>query len=367
MELGSATDHELASALDRHREEIALAWAAQVRMMPRSRYGELSAEELRDAALRCLDAILDRLRTDSDSAFDGYLAGVSLSRLRQRFDIGEVIEGLLLWREISAPIVLRELTADWPRVAQTLSHLDLCVRRLVARFGQLYSEAVRRQLEEERQRTAVMEERQRLARELHDSVTQSLYSIGLMVEAAAERLAEGYPDRAAGYLRELGETAREALRDMRLLIFQLHPPILEKEGLTGAIQSRLEAVEARGGLETELRVDGDERLPLEIEEEIYRIAHEALNNVLKHAGARRVAVTLRLRPGDVALEVADDGVGFDPRLAWESGGLGLSGMRERALRLGGRLEVESAPGKGARVIFEMRGAPEEGRGREATS
>jgi signal transduction histidine kinase len=367
---------DLAAVLDRHREGIAVAWAERVRQLSDSHYRDRPPEELHDAALRCLDAIQEVLRTGSDAALDSYLIDVSLSRLRQHFDIAEVIEGLLLWRETALPFVLHGLSLEkvdgdvqkgpgpfwqglgypqnYQRLVDTcLAQLDGCVRHLVARFGHLYAEAVHRQMEEQRQRTAVVEERQRLARELHDSVTQSLYSITLFAEAATDMLVDGKPDQAAAYLRELSDTARESLREMRLLIFELHPPLLEKEGLAGALQARLEAVETRGGLHAELWVVGEGRLPIVVEEGLYRIAQEALNNVLKHSKARRVTVRLQLSDGAACLEVADDGVGFDPRLLPEKGGLGLSGMQERAEQLGAKLVVESRPGNGTTVRVEV--------------
>ena len=120
-----------------------------------------------------------------------------------------------------------------------------------------------------------------------------------------------------------------------------------------ALQARLEAVEERAGLETEFKVEGEGHLPLEIEEELYRIAQEALNNALKHAQARRITVSLRQDQRTVTLEIADDGIGFDPSTALEYGGLGLDGMEERAAQLGARLTVQSRPGEGTRVTVEV--------------
>ena len=138
-------------------------------------------------------------------------------------------------------------------------------------------------LQQQAEKLAVLQERERLARELHDSVTQSLYSVNLYANAAALALAAGKQETVTGYLQELRETAQEGMRDMRLLIFQLHPPELETEGLTAVLQARLAAVEARAGLLTEFRVEGERRLPMAIEGELYWIAQEALTNVLKHA------------------------------------------------------------------------------------
>jgi nitrate/nitrite-specific signal transduction histidine kinase len=212
-------------------------------------------------------------------------------------------------------------------------------------------------LHEEARQRAIMEERNRLARELHDSVTQSLYGVNLYAEAAARTLASGQVGVATTYLSELRETAREALQEMRLLIFELRPPVLEREGLVAALQARLEAVESRGEVETELLVEGEGRLPGEIEEVLYRIAQEALNNVLKHAQAHHIVVRLHQGPDGAMLEVCDDGVGFDPDAARQPGSLGLCGMQERAQSIGGELELETTPGQGTRVRVRIGGIP----------
>jgi signal transduction histidine kinase/ligand-binding sensor domain-containing protein len=228
------------------------------------------------------------------------------------------------------------------------------------------AEEALRQREREK---AVAEERNRLARELHDSVTQALYGVTLYAEAAAGHLALGHADRVAEHLQELQDTAQEALAEMRLLIFELRPPVLEELGLVAALQARLQAVEGRAGLRTEFKTNLEERLPPDVEEGLYRIALEALNNALKYAQARDIKVHLRqdeprrMEPTRLNLEIADNGVGFDLAAARERGGLGLLAMEERAAELGGRLTVESAPGSGTQIILawtiDERGEPDE--------
>ncbi len=220
---------------------------------------------------------------------------------------------------------------------------------LLAAIGQQIGIAVENaRLYDQAQEAATAAERARLARELHDSVTQSLYSVTLFAEASASLLAAGDYATAAGHLTELRDTAQEALREMRLLIFELRPPALEREGLSAALQERLEAVEARGGMKSDLHVDGQEQLPPDVQEELYHIAQEMLNNVIKHAHAQRVQVRLRYTQDCVHLEIEDDGVGFDPACVGR-GGMGLDGMRERAARIGAHLAVESMPGQGTRM------------------
>jgi signal transduction histidine kinase len=223
---------------------------------------------------------------------------------------------------------------------------------LLASIGQEISMAAKNaRLYDRAQQVAALEERNRLAQELHDSVTQSLYSLTLYAEAAARMLEAGESKKAADQLRELGDTAREALQEMRLLIFDLKPLDLQKAELADAIRSRLDAVESRVGLKADLRVTGAVRIGEPLKLELYHVAREALNNVLKHACARRVSVALTLSPETAALEVHDDGKGFDTDTGRASGGLGLAGMAERARRVGGEFTVQSCPGRGTTVSF----------------
>jgi signal transduction histidine kinase len=217
-------------------------------------------------------------------------------------------------------------------------------------------QAANRELEAAQQREkdlAVAEERVRLARELHDSVTQSLYSVTLYAEAAAELINSGETATAVEHLHELRDTAQEALREMRLLIFELRRPALEKSGLAAALQARLDAVEIRGGVHAELQVEGGEHLPAAVQAELYNIIQEALNNVLKHARAKSVSIRLRFEGAGADVEVSDDGVGFEPSAGRLAGGFGIAGMKERAQKIGGTLEIESAPGKGTKVSVRV--------------
>jgi signal transduction histidine kinase len=173
----------------------------------------------------------------------------------------------------------------------------------------------------------------------------------LYAEAGSRALTDGEPEPAASNLREIRDTTQEALGEMRLLLFELRPPLLEEHGLAAALRARLQAVAARSGLVTDFDSEGGERLPPDTEQELYRVAQEALNNVLKHAHAGRISVRLTVGNGQARLEVADDGVGFESNEAVE--GLGLRGMRERVARLGGTLHLASAPGAGTCVHVDV--------------
>jgi signal transduction histidine kinase len=166
-------------------------------------------------------------------------------------------------------------------------------------------------------------------------------------------MSAGKQDVAAENLRELHRMVREAIIDMRMLIFELHPPVLEEEGLVAALQARLAAVEARAGLQTKIAMEGERRLPLSIEKELFWIAVEAFNNVVKHAKAHQVEVRLQLGDENVCLQIRDDGVGFDPARARQSGGVGLRGMEERVRRIQGKLAITSTPGLGTTVQVEI--------------
>jgi signal transduction histidine kinase len=196
-------------------------------------------------------------------------------------------------------------------------------------------------------RLAALEERQRLARELHDSVSQVLYSIGLAGHAALTWL-EQAPDRAAEPMRYVLSLADAGLTEMRSLIFELRPDSLERDGLVMALAQQASALRARHDLEVETELCEEPENPLEVKEALYRIAREALNNVIKHAQASRVLIRLQDVDETAVLEVQDDGVGFDPQQHYP-GQMGLNSMRERAGELGGRLEIESTPGQGTMV------------------
>jgi signal transduction histidine kinase len=208
-------------------------------------------------------------------------------------------------------------------------------------------------LYEQTREYAVIEERNRLARELHDSVTQSLFSVSLLSEAALSLL-DRDPSKARERLERANELAQGALAEMRALIFQLRPMTLQEEGLLSAIKKHLAAVHSRHGRVVQLQVTGTpRRLPTEVEDAAFRIVQESLNNVVKHANAQHAQVELQYEPDRLRLCTSDDGVGFEVAGSRRKRTLGMASMRERAESIGGRLEVESAPGRGTRVTAEL--------------
>lgn len=199
----------------------------------------------------------------------------------------------------------------------------------------------------EAQGKAALEERQRLARELHDSVSQALYGIVLGTRTAKTLLTRD-PARVAEPLEYVMGLAEAGIAEMRALIFELRPESLEQEGLVAALAKQAASAQARHGLTVDLDLTDEPGLALEAKQALHRIAQEALHNVVKHAGAARVRLGLASEGARVVLVIEDDGRGFDSGGSFP-GHLGLTSMRERAEALGGSLEIASAPGAGTRV------------------
>jgi PAS domain S-box-containing protein len=204
-----------------------------------------------------------------------------------------------------------------------------------------------------RQLATALAERQRLVRDLHDSVTQKLYGLVTLTEAAQAGLEAGSADMPAQVLSRIGENARQALKEMRLFLHELQPVDLEREGLVAILHQRLAAVEGRSDVKARLLADENISLPLDKEVALYFIAQEALNNVLRHARAKSVTVRLKQKKENVILEVVDDGCGFDSQKG-SLGGMGLRNMKERAIQMGGKLKLASVLGKGTKLSVTVR-------------
>jgi PAS domain S-box-containing protein len=206
-------------------------------------------------------------------------------------------------------------------------------------------------LYEQAQELAALEERQRLARELHDSVSQALYGITLGTHTA-RTLLERDPSKVAEPLDYVLSQAEAALTEMRALIFELRPESLETEGLVAALSRQAAALRARNEIEVSTELCDEPDLPLKVKEELYRVAQEALHNTAKHARAKNVNLCMRLDTKGLLLKVCDDGVGFDATGSFP-GHLGLHSMRERIARLGGTLQIESTPGQGTCIRAQL--------------
>ena len=204
-----------------------------------------------------------------------------------------------------------------------------------------------RLLYEQAQELAAIQERQRLARELHDSVSQALYGISLGAHTAREAL-ESEPGQVTIALDYVIGLAEAGLAEMRALIFELRPESLETEGLVAAISKQVAVLRARYKLTVEADLRDEPDLSLEMKHTLYRVAQEALHNVIKHAHATTVVLQLARQEHETILEVRDNGRGFDPTGTFP-GHLGLQSMRVRVAKAGGTLVVESAPDQGTSV------------------
>ncbi|MGD9932909.1 MAG: GAF domain-containing protein [Dehalococcoidia bacterium] len=232
-------------------------------------------------------------------------------------------------------------------------------RQFSAEEQRLFAALVRRaevavenaRLYEQAQSLAAIEERQRLARELHDSVSQALYGVALG-SRTARTLLDRDPEKAKEPVDYVLSLAEAGLAEMRALIFELRPESLAQEGLLAAIEKQVASTRARYGVAVDATLEGEPDVPLPIKEALYRVAQEALHNVVKHARATHVDLYLGTVGGAIVLDLRDDGQGFDPGSEFP-GHLGLKSMRERVDRVGGTIFIESQPGLGAHLRVEI--------------
>ena len=272
-------------------------------------------------------------------------------RLKAVDDLGEVPASIASW--MGVPLIRRDqvigvLSFDHSeRGYYTQRHANLAMAfaaqaSVAIENARLYSRA---------QQLAALQERQRLARELHDSVSQALFGIALGARTARAQLARD-PSRVGEPIDYVLSLAEAGLAEMRALIFELRPESLEQEGLVAALSKQAAALRARHGISVRTVLGDEPELPLEQKEALYRIAQEALHNTVKHARASQIDLVLERANGSLMLEVRDNGQGFDPGGSFP-GHLGLRSMRERAEQLGGQLSFASAPGQGTSVCARI--------------
>lgn len=209
------------------------------------------------------------------------------------------------------------------------------------------NQGLRRNAEE----LATLEERQRLARNLHDALTQSLYSLALFARASRDAWEERDDNRLRENLDQLEDNALRVLKEMRLLLYQLQPSGFEEGGFKRALEMRFDLVERRLGINASFHSATIPDLPHPVEEELYHIAMEALNNSLKHSGTQQVIVSLKASKDDLNLDIVDSGAGFE--IEQVRGGLGLQNIQERVHLIGATLAIISRPDAGTRVRVDL--------------
>ena len=213
---------------------------------------------------------------------------------------------------------------------------------------------------EQAEETATTQERARLARELHDAVTQTVFAMTMTAEAARIALAQD-PDRVPALLTRLQELARDALGETRAMVDELRPRSVAEAGLVRSLERHLAVREKRDGLRVSFEAVGEERGAPSLKDALFRTAQEALNNVLRHSGTRQATLRLAFDAGCATLVVTDRGSGFDTNAERRTESFGLVTMRERVEALGGMFHLTSAPGAGteieAMIPIETGGAP----------
>jgi two-component system, NarL family, sensor histidine kinase LiaS len=248
--------------------------------------------------------------------------------------------GDLAWRvEDRSADEIGQLARQFNTMAEQLAEHMRALRLLADQNARLAEQAAQ---------LATIEERNRLARDLHDSVSQELFSL-TMLAAAARRVIERDPALAAAQLDEIEAMARQSLQEARGLIFALRPAMLDGRGLGPALRSLAAAVRERQGLEIDLSISSEHGLPLEQEQALFRIVQEGLANVARHSGVRAAQVVLRYEDAQTCLTIRDQGCGFDQAAPRNARSIGLDSMVERTSALGGALAIESAPGQGTTV------------------
>ena len=268
-------------------------------------------------------------------------------RRASKSDLGEMRSDFGSW--MGVPMMLRDRVAGMlsVEIEQTNYYTGRHAELLLAVADHAAMAVENARLYERARGLAALEERQKLARELHDSVSQALFGIGLGARTA-RALLDRDPSKVADPLDYVVSLAEAALTEMRALIFELRPDALQQDGLVGILDKQAAALAARHKLNIETDLGSEPDTTLEVKEALYRIGQEALHNAVKHAHATTVWVRLNQAGQGLTLEILDNGVGFDPEGAFP-GHLGLQSMRERAARMGAVILVESAPGEGARL------------------
>src|SRR5215212_207053 len=260
-------------------------------------------------------------------ALFGFFTACSLTRR-----IGRLVRASRSWSRGDFSVTTKDRSRDeLGQLSRELNNMAAELENLLQARGEL----------------ATLEARNRFARDLHDSVKQQVFATSLQI-AAARALIEKDTGSAESHLSQADELVRQAQKELNVLIQEMRPAALEGKGLAPALREYVARWAEGAEIRAEFHVRGERGAPLEVEQALFRVAQEALANVARHSGAGHTEVDLTYAADAITLIVADDGRGFDPSRN-PGGGYGLQSMRERLVRLGGHVNVESAPGKGTRV------------------
>jgi signal transduction histidine kinase len=325
--------------------------------------GNHAALRGRRTPLRQLGMLWERLRQGESAVIADVRDGLDPLAAAYRVAVGAAQPGAPVLRYRSTlltPMIIKGETAGVIGMTQdepdfyTQTHVELA--RAIASHAAIAIENAR--LYERAQEAAALEERARIARDLHDSVTQSVYGVRLMSHTAQALYAQ-HSDALGETLGRIEAVAQDALSELRSLLYELTPSSEGEDGLARALTRLVAAMQLRTETPIRFASEQDVRLGREAETAIVRIVQEALTNAIKYARATALSVTMVEVEGQIVVTVADDGVGFDPRASIVAsvdggrGGLGMRSMRERAAAAGFRLQVESAPGAGTHVTVTV--------------
>jgi signal transduction histidine kinase len=264
----------------------------------------------------------------------------AITRTSRRFAEGELAARI----GDRAPDEVGDLARQFDEMAGSLTQTIAALRDLARENAELA-----RQIEV----SARQAERLRLSRDLHDEIAQQLFSLSLRAAALPDQI-ERDPTEGAAQARAVAAQAERALLDLRQVLIELRPAALAEHGIAEALESRCREWGQAHNIAVECVVSlGEQPVPQSVEDVAYRVAQEALGNIVRHAGARHVSVALMVGRARLTLSITDDGGGFDPAASAPAGHLGRVGMRERARAVGGSLDVDSEPGRGTTLRLSV--------------
>lgn len=352
--------------LESRAEEMASDWAARILEDPASPYRNLPQEDLFASTLGLIRSIARALGPEGENApLKERLTDLAVRRLMLGFPIGTVIQALLLGKEVLAPYILEAYEHDPSALCAGMALLDEHMRQATVYLSNRYAAEMELRLREEQERAlrnarqlATLEERERLAGEMHDRLAQALGYLNMGLSGVDDLLARGEVDNARLRVAELKQAAKQTYTDVREAIFNLRIRSDPRSLFLPTLREYLAEYRNRYGVRVDLVVE-DESLTQfspEVRIQVLRIVQEALTNVRKHAGADQAWIRIEEGPEAVRISIEDGGQGFD--LAHvvdgsEGGFFGLQIMHERAKAVGGTLDVQSAPGRGTRIVLDV--------------